>query len=586
MASKTVQLLLVEDDLADAKFLRACLARSKGSKPDITHAQCLNDALALLQDTRFDVILLDLNLPDATGEVSVSKIQDACPKIPIVILSGEDNEDYAIGILNQGVQDYLVKWDGEGATILRSIRYAIERKRTELRLTFLATYDSLTEIPNRNFFVEHLNKAVSRAQRNGTLLGLVFLDLDRFKGVNDTLGHYFGDRLLCAVAKRISAAVRNGDIVARMGGDEFAILLENMNDTQAAEAVARKLTEVLAEPYELDGGSVNITVSVGITIYPKDHGDPETLVKNADMAMYQAKSAGRNGYQFFNEKMHDEIVRQHEVAQELRRALDNREFSLLYQPQLRLDDGRLDGAEALIRWNHPQKNLVMPNDFIGIAEESGQIVQVGNWVIEEAFRQSLVWQTDAAAPPRMAINISPRQIHQPSFYPDLKRLLITYGVNPEHIEIEITESCLIEDVQFVQKSLQKLKDLGFTLAIDDFGTGHSCLDYLRRFPIDILKIDRSFVKDIGSGKHGTAICRAILSIADGLNMETVGEGIETEEQLQFLIDNGCHRGQGYYFSPAVKPEDLATLITHGTLNQRFSGSDDVNQLNRRQIRHV
>lgn len=586
MASKTVQLLLVEDDLADAKFLRACLARSKGSKPDITHAQCLNDALALLQDTRFDVILLDLNLPDATGEVSVSKIQDACPKIPIVILSGEDNEDYAIGILNQGVQDYLVKWDGEGATILRSIRYAIERKRTELRLTFLATYDSLTEIPNRNFFVEHLNKAVSRAQRNGTLLGLVFLDLDRFKGVNDTLGHYFGDKLLCAVAKRISAAVRNGDIVARMGGDEFAILLENMNDTQAAEAVARKLTEVLAEPYELDGGSVNITVSVGITIYPKDHGDPETLVKNADMAMYQAKSAGRNGYQFFNEKMHDEIVRQHEVAQELRRALDNREFSLLYQPQLRLDDGRLDGAEALIRWNHPQKNLVMPNDFIGIAEESGQIVQVGNWVIEEAFRQSLVWQTDAAAPPRMAINISPRQIHQPSFYPDLKRLLITYGVNPEHIEIEITESCLIEDVQFVQKSLQKLKDLGFTLAIDDFGTGHSCLDYLRRFPIDILKIDRSFVKDIGSGKHGTAICRAILSIADGLNMETVGEGIETEEQLQFLIDNGCHRGQGYYFSPAVKPEDLATLITHGTLNQRFSGSDDVNQLNRRQIRHV
>ena len=586
MASKTVQLLLVEDDQADAKFLRACLARSKGSKPDITHAQCLNDALALLQDTRFDVILLDLNLPDATGEVSVSKIQDACPKIPIVILSGEDNEDYAIGILNQGVQDYLVKWDGEGATILRSIRYAIERKRTELRLTFLATYDSLTEIPNRNFFVEHLNKAVSRAQRHGTLLGLVFLDLDRFKGVNDTLGHYFGDRLLCAVAKRISAAVRNGDIVARMGGDEFAILLENMNDTQAAEAVARKLTEVLAEPYELDGGSVNITVSVGITIYPKDHGDPETLVKNADMAMYQAKSAGRNGYQFFNEKMHDEIVRQHEVAQELRRALDNREFSLLYQPQLRLDDGRLDGAEALIRWNHPQKNLVMPNDFIGIAEESGQIVQVGNWVIEEAFRQSLVWQTDAAAPPRMAINISPRQIHQPSFYPDLKRLLITYGVNPEHIEIEITESCLIEDVQFVQKSLQKLKDLGFTLAIDDFGTGHSCLDYLRRFPIDILKIDRSFVKDIGSGKHGTAICRAILSIADGLNMETVGEGIETEEQLQFLIDNGCHRGQGYYFSPAVKPEDLATLITHGTLNQRFSGSDDVNQLNRRQIRHV
>ena len=562
--SKTVQLLLVEDDQADAKFLRACLARSRGPKPDITHAQRLDDALGFLTETDFDVVLLDLNLPDAKGVDGVRTIQQANPNIPIVVLSGEDNEDYAIGILNQGVQDYLVKWDGEGRTILRSIRYAIERKRTELRLAYLATYDPLTEIPNRNFFVEHLNKAVSRAQRNGNLLGLIFLDLDRFKGVNDTLGHHFGDKLLSAVAKRINATVRSGDIVARMGGDEFAILLENLNDVQAAEAVAHKLVDTLAEPYELDGRSIHVTISVGITIYPKDRGDPETLVKNADIAMYQAKSAGRNGFQFFNEAMHDEILYQHEVAQEIRRALDNQEFSLFYQPQLRLDDGRLDGAEALIRWHHPQKKLVMPDDFIGIAEESGQIIQVGNWVIEEAFRQSLAWQSDAAAPPRMAINISPRQIHQPNFCTDLKRLLFTYQVNPEQIEIEITESCLVQDVQFVQKSLQKLKDLGLTLAIDDFGTGHSCLDYLRRFPIDILKIDRSFVKDIGTGKHGTAICSAILSIADGLDMETVGEGIETEEQLQFLIDNGCDRGQGFYFSQPIAPIDLANLTTSGT----------------------
>jgi len=552
-----MKLLLVEDDRADARFLRTCLARSRGVAPDITHVERLDDALVALHEQTFDVVLLDLHLPDASGEACVRTIKQASPDIPIVVLSGEGSEEYALGILNEGVQDYLVKWDGEGKTILRSIRYAIERKRSELRLNHLATYDSLTQIPNRNYFVQCLEKAVARAQRSGAMLGLVFLDLDRFKGVNDTLGHHFGDKLLIAASQRIARTVREGDVIARMGGDEFAVLLENVVDTHAAEAVARKLTAVLSEPYVLEGRTVNATVSIGVTIYPNDRGDPESLVKNADIAMYQAKNAGRNGFKFFTESMHAEIVRQHHVANHIRHALRTDEFYLLYQPQFRLGDGAMTGAEALIRWQRPDGNTVLPADFISIAEESGQIIQVGRWVAEAAFRQRLAWQSDGVPGIKIAINVSPREIHHPAFCDELARLVRTHRVDPQHFELEVTESSLVQDVRWAQRTLERLREMGFTLAIDDFGTGHSCLDYLRRFPVDTLKLDRSFVKDIGVNRHGPAICRAILSMAESLDMSTIAEGIENETQLDFLVEHGCQRGQGYLFSKPIPADVLA-----------------------------
>jgi diguanylate cyclase (GGDEF)-like protein len=549
-----MKLLLVEDDRSDARFLRSTLSRS-GSSPDLLHVESLNDALAALRDQQFDVVLLDLHLPDASGESCVREIKQANPTIPIVVLSGEDSEDYAIGILNEGVQDYLVKWDGDGRAILRAIRYAIERKRTELRLNHLATYDSLTQIPNRNYFVQYLDKAVSRARRGGSKLGLVFLDLDRFKGVNDTLGHHFGDKLLIAASQRIAQAVREGDVIARMGGDEFAVLLENVPDAHAAEAVARNLTSALSEPYCLDGRTVNATVSIGITMFPNDRGDPATLVKNADIAMYQAKNAGRNGFKFFTERMHAEIVRQHELAQDIRRALHADEFFLLYQPQFDLTERTFYGVEALVRWQRGGR-VVLPGTFVSIAEESGQIIPLGRRVTEEAFRQSIAWQRAGQGPAKIAINVSPREIHNGAFCEELGRLVAEHGVDPAHFEIEVTESCLMQDVRSTQQSLDTLRGMGFTLAIDDFGTGHSCLDYLRRFPIDTLKLDRSFVKDIGVNRHGPAICRAILSLAETLGMKTVAEGIETEEQLDFLLRHGCHHGQGFYFSEPIAAADV------------------------------
>ncbi len=550
-----MKILLVEDDRSDARFLRSCLARTDVRPPALVHVECLNEALAALRGTEFDVVLLDLHLPDASGEVCVREIKQANPTIPIVVLSGEDSEDYAIGILNEGAQDYLVKWDGDGRSILRAIRYAIERKRAELRLHHLATYDTLTQIPNRNYFVQHLDKAVSRARRGGSKLGLVFLDLDRFKGVNDTLGHHFGDKLLIAASQRIARSVRDGDVVARMGGDEFAILLENVADPQSAEAVARKLTSVLAEPYLLDGRIVNATVSIGITIFPNDQGDPATLVKNADIAMYQAKNAGRNGFKFFTERMHAEIIQQHELAQDMVRALQADEFFLLYQPQVDLIERRLVGVEALVRWQRGAQ-FMLPGEFISIAEESGQIIPLGRRVTEMAFRQSVAWQRANSGAVKIAINVSPREIHNAAFCDELRRLVVDQRVEPASFEIEVTESCLMQDVRSTQRALETLREMGFTLAIDDFGTGHSCLDYLRRFPIDTLKLDRSFVKDIGVNRYGPAICRAILSLAESLGMNTVAEGIENEAQLEFLLQHGCRYGQGFYFSEPIAADAI------------------------------
>ncbi|MFW6092492.1 MAG: putative bifunctional diguanylate cyclase/phosphodiesterase [Pseudomonadota bacterium] len=558
-----MKLLLVEDDRADARFLRSCLARSRGEPPDLVHVECLNDALEALRAGEFDVVLLDLHLPDATGETCVQSIKQLAPTTPIVVLSGEDSEDYAINILKEGVQDYLVKWDGEGKIILRAIRYAIERKRAEVRLNHMATYDALTQIPNRSYFVGYLEKAVSRAQRSGTMLGLVFLDLDRFKGVNDTLGHHFGDKLLIAASQRIEQSVRNGDVIARMGGDEFAVLLEGVDDVRAAETVARNLTIALSEPYLLDGHHVSATVSIGITIFPTDRGDPEALIKNADIAMYQAKNAGRNGFKFFTESMHREILHQHELAQDMRRALENDEFYLLYQPQYRLSDGVIAGSEALVRWQRPDGQRVLPGDFIEIAEEYGHIIELGRWVARAACLQSLDWQRRGWRPGQVGVNVSPRQILHATFCDDLERLVREVGIDPRNIELELTESCLVQDVRTAQYALSRLKDMGFALAIDDFGTGHSCLDYLRRFPIDTLKLDRSFVKDIGVNQHGPAICRAILSMAESLELDTVAEGIETPEQLDFLVEHGCRRGQGFYLSRPVRAEDVVLPRSFG-----------------------
>ncbi len=563
-----MRILLVEDDADDAEFLRQSLLRNNSRSIEIKRTGCIGDAVAALRGSTFDVVLLDLHLPDANGRECVERIQQANSQVPIVVLSGEGDEDYAVEILNRGVQDYLVKWEGDGRVILRAIRYAIERKRSESKLNYLARYDSLTGIPNRQYLRDQLERATTRALRGRTKIALLFLDLDRFKMVNDTLGHQLGDELLRSVVQRLQSSVREGDLVARLGGDEFAVLLEDVDGPLELEAVARSIMSRFQEPFHLGGRQVSVTASVGITLYPVDNADPMALLNNADIAMYQAKEQGRNNFKFFTPSMHEEILRYHGLATGLKNALTEQQFHLLYQPQFSLIDHRVHAVEALLRWDHPVRGRVGPEEFISVAEESGYIIPIGLWILDGACRQIKQWESGGLPPPRVAINVAPVHFLQPGFHDQVRAVLCRYDVDPSLLELELTEWSLMEDTDRARECLRGLKDIGVRLAIDDFGTGYSCLSYLRRFPIDVLKIDRSFVAELDTSGDDQAICGAILSIAQRLSLDAVAEGIETEQQLAFLTRHGCQFGQGYYFSRPVEPREIDAMLADRGMRTR------------------
>jgi len=556
-----MKILLVEDNSDDVEFLRQSIRRHHSRAIDITRVDCIRDAEKALHNDRFDVVLLDLHLPDASGTECVDRLQHADALMPIVVLSGQGDEDFTVDILNRGVQDYLVKWEGDGRIILRAIRYAIERKRSEVKLNYLARHDSLTGIPNRQYLRDQLEHATARAFRARQKLALLFLDLDRFKIVNDTLGHELGDELLRAVVQRLRASVREGDLLARLGGDEFAVLLENVDGALDLEAIASNIVGRFAEPFELGGRQVSVTASVGITLYPTDSVDPVALLNNADIAMYQAKEQGRNTFKFFTQSMQEQLVSYHQLQTDLKTALAEQQFELFYQPQFGLADHRVHAVEALLRWNHPVRGLVRPDEFISVAEESGYIIPVGLWILEQVCHQIKRWENLGVPVPRVSINVAAIHFRQPGLPEQIRNVLERHRVEPDLIELELTERSLMEDTDSTRACLSALKDIGLRLAIDDFGTGYSCLSYLRKFPLDVLKIDRSFVADLATSEDAQAICGAILSIAHRLSLDAVAEGIESERQLAYLTKHGCQFGQGYYFSRPVGPQAVARLMT-------------------------
>jgi len=551
-----MKLLLVEDNPADADFLAASLRRQRAGDIELVNVQTLAEAAAQLGLDKFDVVLLDLHLPDGSGLQCLDAIQAVDNEIPIVVLSGQDDEEFAVSILNKGAQDYLVKWEGQGRTILRSIRYAIQRKKSDIRLNYLAQYDPLTGIPNRQFFNDQLTRATARARRDGRKVTLLFLDLDEFKVVNDTLGHDTGDRLLKEVADRIRRAVRTGDVVARLGGDEFAVLLEGLSGPREVEAVAAGLLDVVSRPYHIAERQLMITTSIGITMYPNDNADTQMLLKNADIAMYQAKGNGKNNFTFFHQKMHADLMEYHALEHDIREALELGQFHLAYQPKVNVHINQLQGLEALLRWNSPTRGNVGPNEFIPVAEESGHIIPLGYWVLDEVCRTVRSWQDKGLPVVPVSVNVSARQFQQPDFHKRVAEVLGRHGVDAGLIEIELTEGLVMEDTEAAQRELAQLKKIGLRISIDDFGTGYSCLSYLRRFPIDVLKIDRSFVQEIGSSRDGESIIDAIISLAKSLRLETVAEGVETPAQLNYLLDHGCHVVQGYLFG---KPMDVSLI---------------------------
>jgi diguanylate cyclase (GGDEF)-like protein/PAS domain S-box-containing protein len=428
------------------------------------------------------------------------------------------------------------------------------------KMLHLAQHDTLTDLPNRILFSSRLTEAIAAAYRYRRKLAVLFLDLDRFKHINDSLGHVIADRVLQSVASRLQACVRASDTVARQGGDEFVILLSEVARAQDAAVSAEKILQSVGSLHRIDGHDLHLTASIGIVTYPDDGTEAEALIKHADFAMYHAKDTGRNNYQFFKPEMNLLAVERQSLEVDLRQALEKREFELHYQPKVNLQTGSITGVEALIRWHHPRRGLVSPAQFIPIAEACGVIVPIGRWVLREACRQARAWR-DAGLPPlRIAVNVSARELREKDFVAAVLAALTETGVEPGCLELELTESFLMQDATVTGAVLQALKDLGVMLALDDFGTGYSSLSHLRRFPIDTLKIDQSFVRDLATDADDASIVNAVISMGESLNMRVVAEGVETRDQVAFLQQHGCPVGQGYYFGRPVLAGQLTPLL--------------------------
>ena len=536
-----------------------------------------------------DLIILDIILPDQDGfEVckKFKKNKKTCD-IPVIFLTMKSDVDDETTGFETGAVDYITK--PISPPILKArVRTHIslmqahkklarhaqeleitvtertreltneieERKTIESQLRFLANYDLLTKLPNRILFREQLDQSIKQAQRNKTSVALLLIDIDGFKHINDSLGHHQGDILLQAVADRLNDCVRDVDQVARLGGDEFTIILDEVTDNESAALVAEKIINTIANPIQLDHQEVYISASVGITLLPKDTSDASTLLGYADMAMYEAKAKGKNAYEFYTSRLLSRVHTRVDMEKELHKAIGTEQLQLYYQPIFKTQHGELHGAEVLLRWEHPERGFIPPAEFIPIAEDSDLIIQLGTWVLENAIETASHWNknnTDQEF--HIAVNMSSRQFHQDRNSIELvEKYLSTFDLPPHLLNIEITESLMMEDKYNVINKLNVLNKMGIHLSIDDFGTGYSSLSYIRRFPIDTIKIDKSFIHDITLDSDDASLITAIIAMAKSLGMNVVAEGVETAEQYRFLQDHNCNLVQGYYFCKPV-PQD-------------------------------
>jgi len=481
-----------------------------------------------------------------------------------------NTEHYELAILHKtgrrielGVTMIPIIIDGEIVGTYGIAKDITDSKQAQATINHLAYHDSLTELPNRRLFEDRLVEAIQEAEEQDQMLSVLFLDLDRFKIINDSMGHGFGDLMLQSVAQRLTACVREFDTVARMGGDEFTLLLPNIGTMETTTRIADQVLETFKEPLKIDGHELHITPSIGISVYPNDGQDAVTLMKNADTAMYRAKEQGKNNYQLYTPLMNTQVFKRLELERELRKALEREEFVLFYQPQISSSTGKIIGMEALIRWQHPERGLLSPFHFIPLAEETGLIVPIGEWVLRAACRQNKAWQ-DAGLPPlHVAVNLSMIQFQQKDLIETVVRVLQETGLHPQYLELEITESIAMHNTDYVIGKLNELVNLGVQISIDDFGTGFSSLNYLKKFPINKLKIDRSFITDITSDSDDALIVTAIIAMAHSLKLNVIVEGVETEAQRSYLPTLGCDEMQGYLFSAPVPPREFMKMLEEG-----------------------
>jgi diguanylate cyclase (GGDEF)-like protein/PAS domain S-box-containing protein len=688
--------LLIEDNHGDARLLREMFRDGGAYNTKLTHVANMSDAEAQLAVPVVDVILLDLGLPDVQGLGAVRRAHAAAPKIPLVVLTGLDDDSIALQALQEGAQDYLVKGQLDTRGLLRALRYAIERKTMEealfaekeraqitldsigdavictdlagsitflnvvaekltgwswkeaagraltevfqrldaesrttpstpppassrqrrssvppappsailvrrdgfeipiedsvapindregkaagavivfrdvsaaramsLQMTHAAEHDFLTGLPNRMLLNDRIAQAIVGAKRHATQVAVLFLDLDGFKHINDSLGHSVGDKLLQSIAKRLVDCGRASDTISRQGGDEFVVLLSEVHRSEDAAIAASRMLMAVAEAHSVDEHELHVTTSIGVSVYPDDGEDAETLIKNADTAMYQAKENGRHSYQYFKPAMNARAVERQSIEESLRRALERNEFSLHYQPKVDFKTGAIAGAEALLRWTHPTRGAVPPAQFIPVAEECGLILPIGRWVLRQACEQARAWAKAGLPATTMAVNVSAKEFRGERFLRQLREILDETGLDPSMLELELTESVLMKHAESAASILKTVRDSGVQVAVDDFGTGYSSLSYLRKFPIDALKIDQSFVGRIGTTADDASIVTAVIGMAQSLKLRVVAEGVETLEQSTFLQAHACDEAQGYYFSRPVPAEQFATLLRTG-----------------------
>jgi diguanylate cyclase (GGDEF)-like protein/PAS domain S-box-containing protein len=689
-----MRVLLIEDNLGDAGLLRRMLEDEGSNNAELILVNSMGEAETHLAKNTVDIVLLDPGLPDTQGLQSIRRIHAVAPRLPLVVLTGFDDDTLAAQALREGAQDFLIKGRVEARGLLLALRYAIERKAMEETLfgekeraqvtlnsigdavactdssgniTFLnlvaenlsgwsrqealgrpmaevlrildahthetipnpmemavqrnrtehlplncvllhrdgreipiedsvspihdrqgqvsgavivfrdvtvaralelekahsAEHDFLSGLPNRKLLKDRIDFGIALARRHMKKLAVLFLDLDGFKHVNDSLGHAVGDKLLQSVAARLTECVRGTDTVSRLGGDEFVVLLSEVELAEDAAVSATRMLEAVAAAHTIDENDIHVTTSIGVSIYPDDGVDAESLIRCADTAMYQAKENGRQSYQFYEPAMNARAVERQFIEQGLRRALEKQEFELHYQPKLDLSTGRITGAEALIRWTHPTRGMIPPVEFIPVAEASGLILPIGAWVLREACRQTRSWADSGLPAITIAVNVSAAEFQNRSFADDLFAILHETELDPRSLVVELTESVLVKRAEYAASVLGTLRARGVHVAIDDFGTGYSSLSYLQKFPVDSLKIDQAFVRQISMAGHNKHIVTAVLSMARSLKLRVIAEGVETLEELSFLRAHQCDEAQGYYFSRPVPPEEFAKLLKTG-----------------------
>lgn len=573
MSNERAKVLIIDDDVQ----IRHLLVDILSPEYECTEAASAEEALAQLLENQFDLILSEINVGGMSGLDLVPRILREKPDAVVVMISEEQTIETAIEAMRVGGFDYITKpidvrrVEAAAKRALSHAQLLKEKQRYKKQLedllrertaqvNRLAYYDTATELPNRALFEDRLEKALAVAQRPPQTVGVLFLALDQFKKVNDSLGHNRGDCLLKAVADRLQTCITERETVARFAGDEFALLLNDVEGTKDVVQTIGTISEALRSPFNIDGHEVFVTASVGASLFPFDGTDYQSLLKNAGAALYRAKTSGGNNYQFYTEDMHSQASKRLSLEANLRRAIESEEFVLQYQPRIAIDSLKIVGVEALVRWQHPQLGLISPAEFIPLAEDTGLIVPIGEWVLRAACRQNREWQDRGLAPFRVAVNISARQFQQQDIAKLIVQILKEEHLSPEHLELELTESSIMSNAGFAISVLTGLKDMGVRISVDDFGTGFSSLSYLKRLPLDALKIDQSFVRDATTDPDDAALVMAVITLGHNMRLKVVAEGVETQEQLRFLQLLRCDEIQGYLFSGPLPPKELVELF--------------------------